>query len=106
MVKTGFEKNNLRFFKERKCNFIQIDNIKCISKSHKSKFHSNFYSYNQILNVKTLNENLILKLKINLFKNKNNFIVIKCDSVHETLSSIKNEFHFDYRIIANNVFVF
>ena len=100
VIKSGFEKHHLTFCKEKKCDFIHIDNVSCDAKSHKLKFHSNFYSYNQIVNVKTINQSVILQLKINLLKNKNNFIVFKCDSIQETLSSIQNEFHVEYRIIA------
>ena len=43
-------------------------------------------------------------MKINLIKNKNNFIVFKCDYIQETLSSIQNEFNNEYRIIAKTCF--
>ena len=104
VIKSGFENHHLSFCKERKCDFIHIDNVSCNSKSHKKKFHLNFYSYNQILNLKTINQNVIFQLKINLIKNKNNFIVFKFDYIQETLSSIQNEFINEYRIIAKTCF--
>ena len=100
VIKSGFENHHLTFCKERKCDFIHIDNVSCNSKSHKRKFHSNFYSYNQMVNVKPINQSVILQLKINLINSKNNFIVFKCDSFQQTLASIENEFHVEYRIIA------
>ena len=100
VIKSGFENHHLAFCKERKCDFVQIDNVLCNAKSHKRKFHVNFYSHNQIENVKPINQTAISEIKINLLKSKNNFIVFKCDSIQQTLSSIKNEFHLEFRIIA------
>ena len=100
VVKSGFENHHLLFCKQRKCDFVQIDNILCNSKSHKSKFHINFYSHSQIVNDKTINQNALSEIKINLINKKNSFIVLKCESIQHTLSSIKDEFYHDFRIIA------
>ena len=77
--------------------FVQIDNVLCNAKSQKHKFHVNFYSHNQIENVKPINQTAISEIKINLLKSKNDFILFKCDSIQHT---IKNEFHLEFRIIA------
>ena len=100
VIKSGFENHHLAFCKERKCDFIQMDNVLCNSKSHKSKFHLNFYSNNQIKSVKPIYHTAISEIKMNLIKNKDNFIAFKCDSIKHTLSSILSEFHLEFRIIA------
>ena len=99
-VKSGHEENHLLFCKEKECNFVHIDNVKCNSKKHKNKFHLNFLSINDILNIVDINQNIIYIIKQNLFKKNNNCIVIKSDSIEQTLFSIKESFHYDYRIIS------
>ena len=105
VIKSWFENHHLAFCTERKCDFVQIDNVLCNAKSHKRKFHVNFYSHNQIENVKPINQTAISEIKRNLLKSRSNFIVFKCDSIQQTLSSINNEFHLEFRIIAKK-FIF
>ena len=100
VVKSGFEHQHLLFCKQRKCEFVQIDNVFCNSKKHKSKFHLNFYSQSQILNYKRINQTAISEIKLNLITKKNSFIALKCESIQDTLSSIKEEFYHEFRIIA------
>ena len=99
VIKRGYKENHLKFCKERECNFRHIDNVKCNSKSHTNKFHSNFLSY-QCINSNINNQNVIITLDTNLLSNKNNFMVLKSNQLNETISIIQNEFNSQYRIVA------
>ena len=100
VIKAGHEENHLLFCKEKECNFIHIDNVKCTSKKHKNKFHLNFFSIKDILNTIDINQNVISIIKQNLIEKNNNCIVIKAESISNTLYSIKEAFYYDYRIIS------